>query len=170
MNKFGVTYDNLRGTNYLFNSSLQKQADFSLFSSPLDATEEGGTARTPVPTSRANWPTWRHPGSTTSASGHRSSAGSSITCRGGAGLEASFYNECYFLDAAANAIGIVATNGGWGLVASKAGWRDRMPWPGAAGHSYDAGAPGPTQPPPAQTPCIDSAATARPSLPRLSSR
>jgi hypothetical protein len=41
MNKFGVTYDNLRGTNYLFNSSLQKQADFSLFSSPLDATEEG---------------------------------------------------------------------------------------------------------------------------------
>lgn len=32
MNEFGVTYENLRGTNYVFNSSLQLQADFSLFS------------------------------------------------------------------------------------------------------------------------------------------
>jgi hypothetical protein len=61
MNKFGVTYDNLRGTNYLFKWGLPMPNIASLV-----------------------------------------------------GL--SFYNECYFLDAAANAIGIVATNGGWGLV------------------------------------------------------
>jgi hypothetical protein len=61
MNKFGVTYDNLRGTNYLFKWGLPMPNIASLV-----------------------------------------------------GL--SSYNECYLLDAAANAIGIVATNGGWGLI------------------------------------------------------
>ncbi|MCB9889122.1 MAG: hypothetical protein H6836_06050 [Planctomycetes bacterium] len=43
MNEFGVTLDNLRGTNYLFNSGAMVQADFALLSHQSDAGPRNGT-------------------------------------------------------------------------------------------------------------------------------